>query len=217
VKTGCVTVAIECGECSGHSLGVRVEHFAQCLYLVGVQLGARVATHDRHRASHFAVDVARIGRDQHLPPCTPQTHSSHNTAMMQCILRPLPHPAAHARHGVWFWCPPAVICNLYRVTGVLARAHHCSEALVVASRRHGVHCRKIRGHLQNRKYITCRKAAKGEPWNNEHIGHYNERKRLLLQTRMLILEVAPTTSPQRSQQTISYLLFIYGFKSWSNF
>jgi len=49
-----------------HSLGIRVQHFAERLHLIRVQLGSRVASHDRHGTCDFTVDVARVRRYQHL-------------------------------------------------------------------------------------------------------------------------------------------------------
>ena len=49
-----------------HSLSIRVQHFAERLHLIRVQLGSRVASHDRHGTCDFTVDVARVRRYQHL-------------------------------------------------------------------------------------------------------------------------------------------------------
>ena len=51
---------------AAHSLGVSVEHCADGLDLIAVEFGAAEAAQNRHRASDLTMNVARVGRYQHL-------------------------------------------------------------------------------------------------------------------------------------------------------
>ena len=51
---------------AAHSLGVSVEHCADGLDLIAVEFGATEPAQNRHRASDLTMNVARVGRYQHL-------------------------------------------------------------------------------------------------------------------------------------------------------